>query len=217
DSSILDGIGSLTQGGGNAGNVIVTAGRLSISNDGMISSLTLGAGNSGDVSVSASEMLLINGPSGISRLNTGILADSQSNNSGNAGNVAVSVGTLSIAGSNAQISSSTFGPGKGGDISVTVAGTLSIDGKSADPQSVTGIVADAEQSTGSVGNVTIGATTLSIVNNGKISSSTFASGNAGSVTATVSDQLTIDASNADVETGATGIFSISGGSGSAGS
>jgi hypothetical protein len=40
DTSILDGIGSLTQGAGNAGNLTVTAGALTISNYGLIPSAT---------------------------------------------------------------------------------------------------------------------------------------------------------------------------------
>jgi hypothetical protein len=47
-SSVLNGIGSLTVGNGNAGDVSVTAGALDITRNGLISSFTTGAGNIGN-------------------------------------------------------------------------------------------------------------------------------------------------------------------------
>jgi hypothetical protein len=55
--SILDGIGSLTVGAGNVGNVTVVAGKLSILNNGLIGAGAFGVGNPGSVSVSVAGQL----------------------------------------------------------------------------------------------------------------------------------------------------------------
>jgi filamentous hemagglutinin family protein len=180
ETSILDGIGSLTNGNGHAGhagNVSVTAGALTITNAAVISSLTTAAGNSGDVSVNVSGMLSINGLSAAPGFGTGIAADAEQGSSGNAGKVTVNAGTTSIFGGGA-ITSLTFGSGKGGNVSVTVDGQLTIDGRAAAANSLTGIAADSEAgSTGDAGSVTVKAGALSIVNRGEISSGALAASN----------------------------------------
>ena len=73
--SILDGIGSATAGSGNAGNATVTAGVLTITNNGRVENRTTGAGNSGGVSVTVTGMLSLNGSGGIPGAPTGIIGD----------------------------------------------------------------------------------------------------------------------------------------------
>src|SRR5437667_2918687 len=101
---------------------------------------------------------------------------------GNAGQVTVSAGTLSIA-NIGQISSDTFGPGKGGSVFVN-AGTLSIAGNS--------FISSDTFGPGKAGNVAVMSLKFTRVLCRSISSSTFAAGDAGSVTLTISDRLTID-------------------------
>jgi filamentous hemagglutinin family protein len=74
-ASLLDGIGSGAVGKGNAGNVTLVAGALTIKNNGLVSSTTIGAGNSGSVSVNVSGTLSVDGSNGITPLETGISAD----------------------------------------------------------------------------------------------------------------------------------------------
>src|SRR5262249_46490969 len=70
----------------------------------------------------------------------------------------------------------------------------------------TGICSQANSGTGAGGPVTVNAGTLSIKTNGEISTATFGSGNAGSVTVNVHDQLTIDGLGANPMGDPTGIF-----------
>src|SRR5262245_40272205 len=104
-------------------------------------------------------------------------------------------GTLSIA-NNGAIVSNTFGPGKGGSVSVTVDGQLTIAGT---PRGgFTGIAANAETGkTGDAGEVTVSAGTLSIASNGEIAGNTFGAGKGGSVSVNIAGQLTIDATSAN--------------------
>jgi filamentous hemagglutinin family protein len=198
----LTGIASDAEEGrtGDAGNVIVNAGILTILSNGSISSNTFGEGKAGSVSVNIAGQLTIDGTAANTNKLTGIASDAEEIRTGDSGNVTVNAGTLSIL-SNGQISSDTFGVGKAGSVTVAVSGQLTIVDSG-------GILSQAlRESSGSAGNVSVGAGTLVIASSGVIAASTFASGNAGSVTVAVSGQLTIDGSGGNPAAGATGIFS----------
>jgi large exoprotein involved in heme utilization and adhesion len=108
-----------------------------------------------------------------------------------------------------EIATSTFASGDVGDTTVEVSGQLTIDGSKGDPNTgVTGILSQAEPgSAGAAGMVSVSAGTLSIINSGVISTITFASRAAGSVTVAVSGQLAIDGSGENLAVSRTGIFS----------
>jgi len=220
-TSLFQGIASQTTGTGNAGNVTVTAGTLSMVNNGEIFSATGASGNAGDVSVSAFHKLTIDGSGGAPAASpTGIFSEAVAG-SGAAGTVSVTSGTLSIV-NNGEISNSTFASGNAGNLTVAVSGQLTIDGSGGNPEAhaATAIFSQADLgSSGAAGIVRVSAGTLSIVNSGEIAASTFASGNAGSVAVAVSGQLTIDGSGENLAVGRTGIFSQAnpGSSGAAGS
>src|SRR5439155_22976 len=116
---------------GPAGNVMVKAGSLTLTNGGEISSSTSGSGDGGNVNVIA-DSLLITGAGLFS--SSGIFATAGAFgavlSSGKAGNVIVQAGDLKIT-SGAEISSSTFGRGDGGTVNVT-ANSLLIDGAGSD-------------------------------------------------------------------------------------
>jgi filamentous hemagglutinin family protein len=194
DVSLLDGIASATQGGGDAGNVTVKSGTMALLADGVIFSGTFGEGNSGAVSVTVSGALTINGGAA-EVLFTGIGAAAEPGSTGNAGNVEVTAGTLSMA-QNGVISSGTYG-GNGGEVTVDVAGALTIRGT---PGNLffTGIDAASQAgSSGKAGNVNVAAATLSIFDNGAINASTGNSANGGEVSVAVAGALTIDGSGAN--------------------
>jgi large exoprotein involved in heme utilization and adhesion len=218
---MLQGIASQTSGSGNAGNVTVTAGTLSIVNNGQITSATNASGDAGNVTVTASDQLTIDGSQALPFPQagpTGIFSAAVGGN-GAAGIVSVTAGTLSIV-NNGEVLSSTFASGDAGSITVAVSGQLTIDGSGGNPEALaaTGIFSQAEPggSTGAAGIVSVSAGTLSIVNSGVISATTFASGNAGRVTVAVSGRLTIDGSGENLAVSRTGIFSQTQGSGAAG-
>jgi filamentous hemagglutinin family protein len=216
-ASMFQGIASQTTGTGNAGNVTVTAGTLSMVNNGEIFSATAGSGDAGDVSVTAFDKLTIDGTGGAPGVSpTGIFSDAVAG-SGAAGVVSVSAGILSIINSG-NIASNTFASGNAGVTRVTVSGQLTIDGSKGDPKTgVTGILSQAEPgSSGAAGMVSVSAGTLSITNSGEISATTFASLDAGNVIVAVSGQLIIDGSRENLAVGRTGIFSQTQGSGAAG-
>jgi filamentous hemagglutinin family protein len=191
---------------GNAGKVYVTAGNLSIVNNGEISSSASGSGNAGGVAVTVSQRLTIDG-TGANPDNsfTGIQAKASA---GTAGTVTVVAGKLAIT-TNGEISGSTSGIGNAGDIVVTVSDQLIIDGTRKNPNSTTGIASQVNTTgTGSAGTIRVSAGNLSIVNAGEISTGTLGQGNGGSISVSVAGGLTLDGA---------GITARSDGSGDAGS
>ncbi len=115
-------ISASTFGLGNAGNVMVHAGTLSIASGGAISSDTSGSGNGGTILVGVDGELSVDGSNaaeftGIRAQTTGT-DEEQPKGSGVGGNISVNAGTLDIV-NTGQISSSTFGSGSGGSVTVT--------------------------------------------------------------------------------------------------
>ncbi len=197
---------------GNAGDVTVDvtgtgAGALTIRTNGSISANTSAAGDAGKVFVDVAGGLTINGEGANPRYLTGIAAQANRGSTGAGGDVRVRAGALSIA-KNGEIASSTFGAGKGGNVSVKVAGRLTINGNGANPRYLTGISSQANQgSKGSAGDVAVTAGTLVIVDGGAVQDATFGAGNAGSVdvTAGVLRVANGGAISSDSEAGSSGI------------
>lgn len=162
---------------GNAGNVEVTSNNISIVNGGQIDSSTYAAGNAGRVKVTTGNMV-IDGQG--TSADTGIFSIAEASSRGNAGNVeVVASGKLTVSNSG-QIDSSTYARGNAGKVKVTAASVL-IDGLAGTID--TGIYSKAEAgSSGNAGNVEVMASdNIQLINRGQIDSSTYATGSAGNV------------------------------------
>jgi len=203
------------------GNVTLTAGSLvieggSADHDTKISASTYSSGSGGSVAVHAGS-LLIDG--GTATMFTGIGSEANPGSTGSAGTVSVTTNGSANLQNGGQISTSTFGPGQAGDVTVS-AGTLLIDGGTTTRQtgissegsignagtvSVTvngqatlqsgGEISSATLGPGRAGDVTVSAGTLSILGdaqspvNTEITSATYGAGNAGKVTVTAGSLL----------------------------
>jgi large exoprotein involved in heme utilization and adhesion len=210
DPNKLTGITSEANPGskGSAGDVFVRAGSLSILDEGEISSGTFGSGKGGDVSVAVRGRLVINGAGSNPRFLTGITSGADRNSTGDAGEVRVKAGELTIV-RNGEIGSGTFGSGSGGEVVVDVAGRILIDARGADPRYVTGIATQANPgSTNNAGDVMVRAGTLSLLDGGAIESAAIgtrngvkaSSGNAGKVVVVVAGQLVIAGARSKIAT-----------------
>src|SRR5947209_8318520 len=137
-----------------------------------------GRGKGGSIGVTVAGGLSIDGTS--STVPTGITALTGS--SGAAGDITVATGSLNIV-RNGLISVDTLGgTGSAGNVTVNVAGALSIDGTG---QSLfTGITSQSGFSPGNSGEVRVTAGSLTVSNGGQISASTFGAGAGGDVQVT---------------------------------
>ncbi|MFI3156073.1 MAG: filamentous hemagglutinin N-terminal domain-containing protein [Methylococcaceae bacterium] len=188
------------RGRGHAGNVAIQAGTLDILNGGVISSSTFAEGDAGDVTVNADHLNIDSQDNVLTA--TGIVSRANRGSSGHAGNVGVRAANFDIL-NGGVVSSSTFAEGDAGSVTVN-ADHLKIDSQG-NLSTATGIVSRANRgSSGQAGNVSVRAANFDILNGGVVSSSTFAEGDAGSVTVNT-DHLNIDSQGNSAA--ATGIFS----------
>jgi large exoprotein involved in heme utilization and adhesion len=135
----IDGLSSIsanTANTGNTGAVTISAGTLSLTNQGEISSSTFGTAAGGVVAVNVPGLLSIDGSG------SGISAIAGPGSTGPAGSLSVTTGALAIT-NGGEIAANTFGPRHGGDASVNVAGSVTLD--------AAGIDANAERDSGGNG------------------------------------------------------------------
>jgi filamentous hemagglutinin family protein len=187
---------------GNAGNIRITAGDMTITDFGNIGSGTFGGGNGGNIEITVAGDLAIFAPAGGKATGfDGISSQANPGSSGNAGNVAVHAGSLTMH-TDGMISSETDGGGKGGDVAIRVDGQLSLDGSSDSLVSPfrpgipfrTGITA-ASLLGGDAGSVDIGAGQIAILGGAQITSTASGAGAGGSVAVTTPGTLLLDGTN----------------------
>jgi filamentous hemagglutinin family protein len=171
------------EGVGTAGNIKIDAASLSLFNGGVLSSSTLGQGKAGNVEVKVTGAMNVRGsgiesPSGI----TSIVAEK---GVGTAGSIKIEAASLSLRDAGA-LSSSSFGQGNAGNVDVKVSGAVDIAGTTSFMSSSTG--------TGVIGNggyLSINAGSLSLRNGAFLLASTLGQGNAGNVTVTAKDAVSL--------------------------
>ncbi len=168
------------QGAGDAGDVVVEAGRVTLRDGGSrLSSITAGAGQGGDIAISADESVLVTGQT---RHNAAVIATLAAN-SGNAGHIQIATPDLRLEGG--FISVATQGAGRAGNIEIDTARAQFTDGA---------IIDSSTLGSGQGGEIVLNATEsislsgFSLDNEPNlISSVAFRSGNAGSIRLTTPD------------------------------
>jgi large exoprotein involved in heme utilization and adhesion len=190
-SDQLTGIAASTNPGatGSAGTVNVTAGSLTILNGADIDDDTFGAANAGRVNVNVSGPIYLDAK-GTAFTMTGILSQADPLSSGNAGDVNISAGSLTIL-NGAVIASGSFGGGSSGIVAVNVSGTAILDNMNT-ANLFTGINTEAQGVSGNAGNVSVSARQLSIINGAEVASGNTGAGSAGTVEIDVADSLKLD-------------------------
>jgi filamentous hemagglutinin family protein len=201
---------------GNAGSIVVTTPRLDISGGARIDSSTKTSGRGGDMTIMATDSVSISGArlrevpeaafglggtraSGIYTRSVGRAACSGT--CGDAGRIAITTGSLNLAGG-AQINSGTTSTGQGGDITINATGPVSISGTLSDGTSggifsrTTGKTPDS----GAGGNIVLTARQSVTLNNGSsISASSTGPGNTGNIQINAGNQFAMTNSTMTTE------------------
>jgi filamentous hemagglutinin family protein len=94
---------------GNADDIIINTPSLSLSNSALLATSTIGKGNAGNIQINATDSISISGGSNLQAASYG---------SGNAGNIIFDAENAAITFDNATATTLTSGTGKGGDISI---------------------------------------------------------------------------------------------------
>lgn len=178
-------ISALTGGAGNAGNLDITTGQLILQGGGQVTASTFGTGNGGTLTVTASEQIEVIGRSPTGSEPSGILARVEEGATGNANNLTIETGRLSVSGG-ARVGTASLGQGNAGNLTIRATeieavgvireadGTLNTDNPSQISALTTGI--------GNGGELTIETGQLTLTEGAQVNASTFGTGNGGSMT-----------------------------------
>jgi filamentous hemagglutinin family protein len=184
-------ISASTSSSKDAGDITITAGQLLVTNGSQISTATFGSGdpakrsgNGGNLRVNA-DRIELRGTSADGQDVSGLFTQSEPGFTKNAGDLTVDTRQLFIS-NGAQVSSSTFGSGDGGNLQVQ-ADRIEIRGTSVDGDAPSGLFTRADSGStgeGTAGNLTIRAGQMFVTDGAIISASTNSSKDAGNLTIT---------------------------------
>jgi len=183
-------------GTGDAGNIAIAAENISLLNAGTINTNSNGQGDIGDISLSARGNILFDGVGTINR--SGIQSVFNSlNSTGDIGTIDLTAQNLQIA-NGGQITSLVNGDTNGGNIKLTLDNSLSIEGAKNSFNSE--ISSQVFTGAGNAGNIEISTNSLSIGNNGTISTTGVSStGDGGNIT--IEAIAFVEADNGRIKTG----------------
>jgi len=167
---------------GNGGDIQVTTGTLSLSNEAFFSTSTGGIGDAGNITIDARNAVELDGSYADSNVFSGGV--------GNGGDIKVTTGTLSLI-NGGQLSTVVAGEGEAGNITVDARDAINLDG-------IVGFSRSAILSsllTGAVGkggDIRLTTGSLSVTNGAGLDTTTNGQGNAGNIFINARDTVTFD-------------------------
>jgi filamentous hemagglutinin family protein len=217
-------ISSIAETGiGNGGNINITSGSLLVTNGAQLNAITRGRGNAGNVTINARDTISLDGErqKSSTRAASAIFTSVDSNEYsgypnlgpaiGNGGDINITTGSLSIT-NGAALSAVTEGQGKGGNVTINVRDTVSLDGENSKEGSsgIFSSVADnlytgQPPAVGDGGDINITSGSLSITRGAGVFANTRGRGNAGRVIINARDTVLIDGEKSNGA--ASGVFS----------
>jgi hypothetical protein len=175
---------------------VTSAGDVALADGGAIASQTQGPGAGGDVTIDVSGPLTLEGAF------AAISADALPNSSGDGGRITVNAAELSVRGQS-FLSANTRGSGAGGDVNVTVAGHVELDGQGAGADEFSGIRANSQNVAGTAGSVSLSARSLTIREGAGIATQAAGGASGTGITLDIAGSLIIDARATGEQTGLT--------------
>ncbi len=172
---------------GPGGGIEIGATDVAIADGAGILTRSFGSGAAGNIAINATGHIQVTGF--IPNTNANSIIGSLVFWSGNAGNIQIAADRLTLLAAG-NITSSTIGTGKGGNIEVDVTGTIEIVGFNSLTESVSNI-GSATFGSGDSGSVRVNANNIILRDRGKITTGGFARGNAGSVVVNAAESIAI--------------------------
>ncbi len=158
----------LLGGTGNAGNINITAGSLSVTNGGQMTTLTSGQGRAGNVNIMVRDAASFDGED-IFGTQSSIITGVVEGAIGDGGDLSIMAGSLSLT-NGAILSAITYGQGSAGNVNITVRDAVLLDGIA---RGNTGIFTTVvENGVGNGGTINIRAGSLSIIGESAIAADT---------------------------------------------
>jgi large exoprotein involved in heme utilization and adhesion len=181
--------------------VSVSTRRLTLTDGAVISGTSLGPGAAGAITVNAEEFARLSGDD--TKIASSAVGAGEP--AGAAGDVSVMAGSLALTGG-AQISSSSFGAGRGGTVTVQARESVEITGRSRDGFP-SGIFSSAEgkvPGAGAGGSVSVSTRRLTLADGAVISGTSFGPGAGGTVRVAVEESAKLLGSGSQVASSAAG-------------
>ena len=172
---------------GDGGEIDITTTNLSLSGGSRVSSTIFGQGKAGAIAIKAAENISADGANR-DGVPGGILSIVLNGATGDGGEIDITTANLSLSGGS-QVSTTTFGQGNGGAITIKAAENISADGagQAGLPSGISSIV--FEPATGDSGDIDITTANLSLKQGGAVSASTLGVGDGGAITINASNTI----------------------------
>jgi large exoprotein involved in heme utilization and adhesion len=190
DGRYRSSLSASTEGGGDAGNLRIDTGRLILRDGAQAATGTFGKGKGG--------ILTINAPESVELIGFGSGLFTQTQGSGDAGNLRIDTGQLAIQ-AGARISTASFAEGRGGDLQVNASKFVELIGTSADRQSSSGLSTQAV-GTGNAGDLRIDTGRLILRDGAVVSAGTLSQGQGGTLAVTASESVELIGSGSGLST-----------------
>jgi filamentous hemagglutinin family protein len=182
----------LSEAAGNAGDIRLSAGSLSLTNGAFLTTDTAAQGNNGgNVRIRVSDRFFLD-------TEAGIFTSVRAGGVGNSGNIDIQADSLTAL-NGAQLSASTFGRGNSGNITIQVREQAIFDGTSNNLasgvfSSVGGATGPIAPAFGNGGNIRLSANQVELRNGAGLRAEVRSNGqgNSGSITVAATDRLIID-------------------------
>jgi filamentous hemagglutinin family protein len=178
---------------GNAGNINVMAGSLSVTNGGELNTSTSGQGNAGNVNVNARDTVSFVGE-GPNNISSRAYSRVEKTGVGQGGDIYIKTGSLSVS-DGALLSAITFGIGDAGNVTIDARNTVSFvgTGPPADNYFPSGAYASVNtDARGEGGDIYISTGSILVTNGAFLGTRTLGIGNAGNVTINARDTVRFD-------------------------
>jgi filamentous hemagglutinin family protein len=190
DGRFPSGLFTASAGSGYAGDLTIETGRLLVQDGGQVGAGTFREGKGGNLQITATDSVKLIGTTADGRFPSGLFTQSQG--SGDAGDVlSIETGRLLVQGG-AQVSAGTLGEGKGGSLLLTASESVEVIGTSPNGQRPSGLFTQS-QGSGDAGDVLRIDTGRLLVQDGAIiSSRSTREGTAGNINITARDTLRAD-------------------------
>ncbi|MBD2692073.1 beta strand repeat-containing protein [Anabaena catenula] len=172
---------------GQAGNINIQAGSLSMINTALLDSGTAGQGSAGNITIQVREAVLLDQSDMASQVSSRAIF-------GKGGNIEITADSLAVV-NGSQLSSSTFGKGDAGNVTIQTRGVngVAFDGVSSEDEFPSGAFSTvSENAVGKGGNIQITAESLFVSNGAQLQVATIGQGDAGNITIKTRDQVSFN-------------------------
>ena len=187
---------------GQAGDISINTGSLSLTNGAQLATSTFGQGDAGNITITARDTISLDG---VGARPTGAYSNSVLGAVGNGGDISITTGSLSLTNGAVLITSTLLARGDAGKIAITAQDRVSFDGVGRRGSSSGVYSFISQEAVGNAGDISIAAGSLSLANGAKLSTSTFGTGDAGKIAITARDKVSFDGVGSDGES--SGAFS----------